>query len=259
MKKLFLLPLLALGLMVGGLSIKAPIQAVHAEETQEVVVTEETYTCTEGDETMYLTLKSDFTGSITYGEDTIDFTYTREGDIVSIILNGEMIQVQLNLENHTFGEPELNISEENEESVSDKISNFKNTYLVPLLSGVSLFSILSFAMSIIGFISNRNYKRDRSSAEDNVLTKVLDLMGLFTKLLTEISNTNTLSKDTKAAFELAVKEFTKSLDELKSVPAKVDKVAKCEVGLAQVLSKIAANDPKLISCGIAEDCQVRRY
>lgn len=150
---------------------------------------------------------------------------------------------------------ELTTSEESEESVSDKISNFKDTYLVPLLSGVSITAVLSMGLTIVGFILNRRFVHNRKDAEDAVLTKVLDLVGVFTKLLTEINQTNTLSKDTKVAFEGSCKQLLSTLEVVKTLPAKVDKVVKTQVAIGQLLGKITSLDQKFVSSGIAEECQ----
>lgn len=150
---------------------------------------------------------------------------------------------------------ELTTSEESEESVSDKISNFKDTYLVPLLSGVSITAVLSMGLTIVGFVLNRRFVHNRKEAEDTVLTKVLDLVGVFTKLLTEINQTNTLSKDTKVAFEDSCKQLLSTLEVVKTLPAKVDKVVKTQVAIGQLLGKITSLDQKFVSSGIAQDCQ----
>lgn len=261
MKKLLLVPFLALGLVVGGLSMKSAPTAVHAEEIVEVEVAEETFTCEEDGNKATLVLKSDYTFSMTLEaadglSNTVSGSYTRNENIVTLVFGGSTIDLSLDVINHTFGDvEELTPSENSEESVSDKISNFKDTYLVPLLSGVSIASLVSIFLSILGFVLNRKFKHERKESEDVVLGSVLNLISKFTELLTEISTTNALSKDTAKAFTTECDNLLKQFEFTKDIPTTMAKVAKCEVAIANIVSKIAAHSKDLVSCGIAEDCQ----
>lgn len=225
---------------------------VKAEEAE---VTEKVYTYEQDENNVAtITLRSDFTfhiNVISDGELLIDVegSYTREGNVVTLVYNGESLVIEVNDATMSFFE----YVEKEGEGFIDKVNDFKDTYLVPLLSGVSITSVLSAIISICFAIVNRKTNGKIKSSNDETADLANGIIKSANTLIESI-NTQTKLEDEvmKKCIDQTrecigkVAELTNSTDKLCQIKEAIEKLAKLQ-------TIIASHSQELVSMGIAEE------
>lgn len=145
------------------------------------------------------------------------------------------------------------------EKISEKLVAFRDTYLVPLVTGVSLTSVLSVVFSIVMAINS--YKNKKSIIEENnkMRTQCLEML-VMAKQVVETANALTLSimddkkvsEETKQAFMNQTKIINDSIDELTQETEKVLQIKPCVIMLIQLMTDLAKVNPQAVSSGILE-------
>lgn len=253
-KKLLLFALLPL--LTFGITFGVTAAVVHEEPAivlAEEEVTEHTYTYTYEEHSIVLVLRSDNTATITVDGKSVNCSYSRVGNIVTLIANGKSLVITVDDTTSMILSciEELNTGEESGKSVKDNISDLYNTYIVPLFTSVSVTSVLSALIAIVSLVNNIKRKKH----EDTVLDKVLALMILFTDLVTEIKNGKEVSKESIQVFNTECEKVLGEIKLLKHIPEKLNQLSLCVAKSTEIIGKIASHDQTLVSSGIAQDCQ----
>ena len=145
------------------------------------------------------------------------------------------------------------------EKISEKLVAFRDTYLVPLVTGVSLTSVLSTVFSIAMAINA--YKNKKTIIEENNKTRKQCLeMLVMAKQVVETANALTLSimddkkvsEETKQAFMKQTKMINDSIDKLTQETEKVLQIKPCVIMLIQLMTDLAKVNPQAVSSGVLE-------
>lgn len=246
-------------------SINQPAITVYAEEEFE----QKAYTLTDGETVLTLTLLTETECSLrrqilAEGKDeTIMATYVRDGNIVTITYNEEQIVIEVNDETMTFGEyiPPVVGDEENVfEELWSKFEAWKETYLVPLLSGVSITTIVTLLINVILTIvrEKRATKRENTASEEHehaeaLIAQAYAVIALVKDVFEHIK-TQVLQNDAlKQLIENKLNELEKLLNKNSREITKINKIEPILKILVQIQGKLALVNENAIASGITAD------
>lgn len=142
----------------------------------------------------------------------------------------------------------------------DQVENAWNTYIVPLCSGLTVTTVLSFIFS--AYCNFKNKKNNKESANNiqesnnnikEIINIVLDLIKNVSGLYKECQNYNKIANETRIAFETATNDLIKKIESQTSATENLMELKQILVLLAEIETKLAVNDPNAIKAGISED------
>jgi len=256
-KKLFLLPLLALGALFGmscSLNNAVVVKAEEISEVTEAAFEEKTYNyvCEEG--TITITLKSEheleFVFAPKEGEaQTTICSYVRVDNNITINLLGNELKIVVNDETMTF----IEYVEDKGEEWQEKFNNFKDTYLTPLLGGVSIASVLSAVISIVLAFINRKTNGKIKESNEKTINLSVNVLTAGSKLIEEMQKSKEISENTRKEFKEASDLLIKQIVELSGKTEEMLKLKSCVNQLVLIEQKITAHSKELVASGVAED------
>ena len=139
------------------------------------------------------------------------------------------------------------------EETKTAIEKFKDTFLIPLLSGVSVFSILSTVISISMAVLN---KRSNGKVREKAVEIIAQATDIVAKAITMKETAEKQYEETKA-LALDVKEKAQALiDSGKLLEEDVKRLYGIKdtiVALLEVEAKKLANEGNAVASGLAED------
>lgn len=169
-------------------------------------------------------------------------------------------------------EQEPTSAEENKlnDEIAEKIKQFKDTYLVPILSGVSVTSILSAVFTItLAFINRKTNKRISTSndtTQANVAQFMINVEAKFTALSNKVENMLTLANrvvDTAEEakklydemFDMIKGKFNEIVNEINGLTDSTEKMLvmkKCMIMLINLEAELSKSNPQAISSGVVK-------
>ena len=157
-------------------------------------------------------------------------------------------------------EPEpIVIKAEGEEAVAEeqpqeesKIENFKNTYLVPLLSGVSVASVFSLAMSVGLSVYNSKVNKKTRTLIANCIDQTFSTLKMFNAIRQELEMANKLSEATTKSLDEAFRKLFDQLGLLEKATDKVEAVKEAIVLLGEMQKELAKLDKQAVSSGVTK-------
>lgn len=256
-KKLFLLPLLALGALFGMSCVSNSPVAVRAEEVVEVeepAFEEKTYTyvCDKGTITVILKSANELELIMTSNEGEVrqaTCSYIRVGNVITMDLFGQEFKIEVNDETLAF----IEYVEEQAEDWQDKLNEFKETYLAPLLGGVSITSVVSALISIVLAIINRKTNGKIKESNKETIDLSVSVLKSAANLIDEMKEFNSISEETRKQFKEATDNLLKNVVELSGKTEQMLKIKDCVNQLVLIEEKIASHSKELVASGVAED------
>lgn len=245
-------------------SINQPAIAVYAEAAFE----QKAYTLTDGETVFTLTLLTETECSLrrqnlTDGADeTIMATYVREENVLTLTYNEQKIILELNDETMTFGEHIPTVEEETNifEKLWDEFEAWKETYLVPLLSGVSITTIVTLLINVVLTIVREKLarKRENTAREEHehaeaLIAQAYTVIALVKEVFENV-RTQVLQNDAlKQLVENKLIELEKILNKNSREISKINKIEPILKLLVQIQGKLALVSENAIASGITAD------
>lgn len=255
------------GLMLIGAGVAGRVMAeprvdhvVYAEgETSEEAFVEKTYVYDDGENKATLVLLNATEFSLTIEEETKYGVYVRKGDIISLSLGGEGIEVQVNDITGTFGEPVV-------EPEENWFKKQWNTLVVPVLSG-TLLSTLAIAAINVGITLIKNSALDKkilgieARAEEKYqqtqesLVKIVDIMAKVDTIYTTVIKSGELNSQVKGLIVDKLNEMSTAIQEAVKNTVKINDLVKVNALLVELESKVAKQSKEIVKSGIAQDIE----
>lgn len=170
-------------------------------------------------------------------------------EVTSEVIASESYQTDANQNEENMGD-----------KIKDEISNFKDTYLVPLLSGVSLTSVIGALFSLLmAFINRKNNKKSNeeliqsSKQVERVVELAISIIKTTTQIMEEIQTQNKIAENTRMDFQKSAKELLDKVSELTKETQALQKLKPIMVSLATIDSKMALSNANVIKNGLGED------
>lgn len=162
---------------------------------------------------------------------------------------------------------EVNTSSEEGENgefnIKEYLQNAFNSFVAPLLTGVSITSIVSLLINVILTCLNRKNNKNNAAIQKENREDILNTIQRFKeykdtsdKVLNELKTQNQISVETKNAF---VKQSQDLLEQCKLMTKNVEHLEGLKevmVDLATIIGKIARSSNQLVSDGIAKDVSI---
>lgn len=149
--------------------------------------------------------------------------------------------------------------EEEKNVIVEKINNFKDTFLVPLLSGVSATAVVGAAFSFLVSLKNRKTYNLLKQKSDEVLGRAVVVSQQLvqyvedaTKVLNNgIEQCNLLCAQVSSLIS-RFENSNQQIEELKTDVSKMLGVRECMLMLVKIQSEMAKINPKAVSEGIVK-------
>lgn len=140
-----------------------------------------------------------------------------------------------------------------EESWKDKIVQFKDTILVPLLSGVSITSVLSIVITVVlNYI--RGKKLDKKCIESEAkLAEATAILSTITKIYNDIADDKKINEETKAIIETQMNDLISKINSNNERVAKIEKIEPILKLLVQLEVKLAKASSDVVASGAIKD------
>lgn len=163
---------------------------------------------------------------------------------------------------------EIGVENESEESgvkkdftqLKETVLGAWNSYIAPLLAGVSITSVISMLVSIVFTIKNRKTNKLNSAviaSNDKDIAEVfkmyLEYQATNEKVLNELKESNEISEATRKEFEEKSKALLEKTNEVIESVDNLETLKEVMKDMATILLKIAENDTNLIKLGVTED------
>jgi hypothetical protein len=243
-------------------SVQEPAIVAYAEETFQ----EKSYVYSHEDGVATLTLLNDIDCSIRLQifseefDETIYATYTRDVNVVTIYLPEGEFTVEVNDETMTFGEylppEEPNVFE----NIWSEFEVWKETYLVPLLSGVSITSIVSLIATILLTIirEKRASKREANAVEKHnqaeaLISQAYAVIGMVKDVFEHIKTQINQNEVLKQLVEEKLSELQKIISKNSREIMKINKIEPILKLLVQIEGKLAVANENAVASGILTD------
>lgn len=146
------------------------------------------------------------------------------------------------------------------DKIKDEITNFKDTYLVPLLSGVSITSVLGAIFSLIMAIINRkcNQKSNSELIESSkqlasVATLATQIIQVTMQIMDEIKAQNLIAENTRLEFQKSSKILFNQIASLTHKTEELQGLKPILATLATIDSKIALCSSEVVKSGLGTD------
>lgn len=268
MKKGFKIALLSVAMLfVGGGVTCACAQASKQESVicvrAEEEFVEKTYTfeCPDGTAVIVLKSPNECEITLTYnGEEPVTKTFScvRVGNVLTIDFDGEEMRVELNDETMTFIEYIEELSDEDKLTEDEK--TFKEwavekweTFVAPLVGGISLTAILSFAMTMF-FNWLKNKKLDEKLVDvKNNLNECQLILKTLTGIYDNVKETREINEETQGALKEAVEKILSMLNLNNEKMDKIEKIQPILKLLVELETKVAKASDEAIKAGIIDD------
>lgn len=162
-------------------------------------------------------------------------------------------------------------TEQEEVSIKDEITKFKDTFLIPLLSGVSLSSIGAFIWIIVSNKIERvsrekktkaeeekrsaEYKRieERYQQTEEMLAKAQQLIAIAFEIKEAVLSSEKTSEQTLEYVQAKLVQFETKVKEIAGYTSKTDKIAKAIQLIGQIQVKLAKQSQNVIKSGLISD------
>lgn len=268
MKKIFLFLPLMFAVMF---STNKPMKSVKAEEAVSSEVVEQTseqstlsfiektytYICDEGK--IEITLMENWKARVVLYREGLEplemiCDYTLYGNKLIMIANGT--ECELLLDDVTMTATEIVEEEPVVDDWKDKVENWKNTYIVPLISSVSITSILTMLFSVAVAYLNRKtntFIKEANDKTQEITVKALEKVEEVKKLA-GVYIDKTIEVLEKA--DQITNEVTKSIKKIKELTEKTENLIvlkQAVLSMCEGLSKIARASEELVKNGVAEE------
>lgn len=249
---------LGLTFCVGFSCACASKQAVMVCAEGEVTFEQKTYVYEDENVKAILVLLSETEFSLTIGEETKNGTYTRNGNILTLTIGESSVDVEINDILGTFGEP--TITEEQPVEEESWLKKNYETYVVPLLSGVSITSILSLIVTIV-FTVIKDKKLDQKvlmanekcqQAEEK-LVEIKEILGEVHEIHQLTLNSEKVNTEIKTFLKEKVEYMVTVVDENSEKVNKIDDLSKILTLLTQLQVKVSRQSAEIVKSGIIED------
>ena len=139
------------------------------------------------------------------------------------------------------------------EGAIEEIKNFKDTFLVPLLSGVSIFSLVTTAISITLAVLNKKSNGQVRAKAMEIIEKATDVVNVANKIKesaqAQYEETKALALEVKGKAQELIESGKKTQEEVKRLYNLKDSM----VCLLEVEAKKLANEGNAVASGLAED------
>ena len=140
-----------------------------------------------------------------------------------------------------------------EENWKDKIIQFKDTILVPLLSGVSITSILSVVITII-LNTIRGKKLDKKCIESEAkLAEATAILSTITKIYNDIADDKKINEETRTIIETQMTDLIEKINANNEKVAKIEKIEPILKLLVQLEIKLAKASSDVVASGAIKD------
>lgn len=151
------------------------------------------------------------------------------------------------------------VEEESESKIKDAMLNFKDTFLVPLVSTLSLSTLVgagvSIAVALLNKKNNNELKEKVLETQKQVacaLKAVEDTVTIADKIIERTKNINERLDEAFKKLDDNTGEMVEKTAQLVSSSEKMLEIKKCVVMLVEVQSEIVKHDPQAISNGLAK-------
>lgn len=232
----------------------------NSQEATSETFQEKVYTYEEEGEAFALTLISETEFTLTDGTDIIRGVYVRENNVVTLNYEGDSLKVVVDDLKGTFGQYEASVvdeviatGKENIEKTKGVIEEFKNTFLVPLLSGVSIFSLLTTSISITLAVLNKRSNGKIREKMTEVVGKAIDIVDqaveMKNKATQQFEETKRLANDLKEQGKVFAEQVKDTKEKVEKLYGLKDNM----ILLAEIEAKKLANEGNAVATGLAED------
>lgn len=159
------------------------------------------------------------------------------------------------LEEDTSDLEEVELEETDEITIKEWFQNQYDTLVVPIISGVTITSVMSALVSITFAIFNRKTNKKIKLSNEQLATLSLSILDSATKLITEIKNTNDLSVVTKDTFVNVTNSIIEQVAELSGKTENLIALKSSIYTLAELVCEIACSTKNMVANGTAENCK----
>ncbi len=250
-----------------------PIVAL-AETSEEFQEKTYTYSCEEGVSTLVLTSETEFTMTMAPAEgepQVASGTYTRDGNVLTLVLMGNELVVVVDDETMTFDQYVAPEDEENNQDLLDKIAELEE-YIKnqaneiankEIIAGITIGGLISFALMVLSYIIRIKYsqKKDKIQEErNNKFNERLEKLESYANSL--IEREENIQQNSAKFLETSCNELnamkTECSELLKEVQAVVPELKQYEqfnkklTCVINVLDKMSYT-PENVKLGIAEE------
>ncbi len=240
-----------------------PVMAFAADNTS----IQYDYKYESDDVTCYITLLNDIECKITLiidGEEKETIAKYEITNNILTIFNSENEEVQFTIEGNNLmpitTDDITSTNEKNESGLLDNWENWKETYIDPLLAGVSITSIISAMLSLaMAYLNHKSNKKSNAevhqSKEDNklLISAITEFMEKMNDILAKLENENKNSQTLKDDFSITSQELLNKISELVEQTENLQKLKTIIVTLATIESKIAQCSKEVVQSGVGED------
>lgn len=151
--------------------------------------------------------------------------------------------------------------EENTEfNIKEYLQNAFDSFVAPLLTGVSITSIVSLLVSVIFAYLNRKNNKNNAEIQKTNREDIKTTIQMFNeykissdKIIKELKTQNQVSKETKNEFVKNSEALLKQCEQMTKDVEHLEGLKEVMVDLATIISKIARSSNQLVSSGVAKD------
>lgn len=265
-----------LGILLMAGFIFLPLSNASSSKNEPMIVLAEEDSSTEFEEVTYTYIGINGNGSITITlisetecritliiDEVIEaeeiLTYTIEGDILTVYEDDEWLQFKIDgttLEPYDYSGREEDEETENKgvfDELLDELKEYKETYLDPLLGGLTLSTIISVCMTILLAIYNKKinakHKKDVEEYYDNLKNN----MNKIDEVLEMARKQNEISNMVINSFSNSVKQIEEQLSKLYSETEKIEYMKNALIGVSKIVSIQASSSKEAIRMGVSEE------
>lgn len=153
------------------------------------------------------------------------------------------------------------VEEENTEiNIKEYLQNAFDSFVAPLLTGVSITSIVSLLVSVIFAYLNRKNNKNNAEIQKTNRKDIQTTIQMFNeykissdKIIEELEKQNQVSKETKNEFVKKSEALLKQCEQMNKDVEHLEGLKEVMVDLATIISKIARSSNQLVSSGVAKD------
>lgn len=160
---------------------------------------------------------------------------------------------------------EVNISSSSEvtnseEGFTTKITEAWDTYIAPILTGVSITSIVSLIASIVfAILNHKNNNKSKLAIQQNrdeiveIFQMYIKYKELSDKMLEELKNQNNLADDLRKEFSTKSTELIDKCNDVVNKTENLQSLKAVMIDLSTIISKVASSSDEMVAKGIASD------
>lgn len=267
MKRTGLILAVAFGLCAIGCSAACIFVSAKANENIAVLAEstfeQKTYVYEDEVGKVTLVLISETEFSLTIDEETKYGTYVRNGDILTLTMGENSLDVEINDILGTFGEPKSSEvvetgTEQNEESKIIAAAKWIEERIVPLFGGVSVISILSsIAAGVSAFLKVRSDRKSRALIliQDKKIEALEEANKAYSKKLADVEEQYiSIAKSATQLVEVS-KNMCAAIEQQSVRIENVERMKGAVEISCNLIAKALALTDAAVKSGIAEDAQ----